>query len=105
MVGRHVRKREVEEGAEGQNGVIEPLGLDFGRAVGNGGGERWGEVVGQRIQDGDGVGTPGSRNARLAGVQAKNPQTSCRGSVWGWVRAPSRDGGWCGLTGPLAVVT
>ena len=45
MVGRHVRKREVEEGAEGQNGVIEPLGLDFGRAVGNGSGYQWGEVV------------------------------------------------------------
>ena len=45
MVGRHVHKHEVEEGAEGQNGVIEPLGLDFGRTVKNGSGGRWGEVV------------------------------------------------------------
>src|ERR1700691_3130491 len=109
-------KCEAGEGGWGQKAQTEPLGLDFGRAVGNGGGERWGEVVGRRIRGGDGVGAPGSRNARLGGGgggaaytrwrrrrdawfakceagggSGQNPQTSCRGLVWGWVRAPSGD--------------
>ena len=45
MARRCIRKREAGEGAEGQNGEIEPLGLDFERAVGNGGRYQWGEVV------------------------------------------------------------
>ena len=45
MVRRCDRKREVGEGAEGQNGEIKPLGLDFGCAVENEGGDPWGEVV------------------------------------------------------------
>jgi hypothetical protein len=40
VVGRCIRKCEAGEGAEGPKSEIEPLGLDFGRAVGNGGGER-----------------------------------------------------------------
>ena len=44
VVGRGVRKREVGEGAEGQKWEIEPLGLDFGCAVGSGAGEQWEEV-------------------------------------------------------------
>jgi hypothetical protein len=32
------------EGAEGQKYEIEPLGLDFGHAIGNGGEEQWQEV-------------------------------------------------------------
>ena len=38
VVGHCPRKREAGEGAEGQKTEIEPLGLDFGGAVGNGGG-------------------------------------------------------------------
>jgi hypothetical protein len=45
MVRRCICKREAGERAEGQNGEIEPLGLDFERAVGNGGEYEWGEVV------------------------------------------------------------
>ena len=45
MVGRHVRKHEVGEGAESQNCEMEPLGFDFERAVGVGGGDQWGKVV------------------------------------------------------------
>ena len=45
MVGHYVGKREAGEGTEGQNGEIKPLGLDFGGAIGNGGGDQWGEVV------------------------------------------------------------
>src|ERR1700685_4499418 len=48
MVRRCIRKREAGEGAEGQNGEIEPLGLDFKRAVGDGGRDQWGEVVRSR---------------------------------------------------------
>ena len=39
-VGRCVCKCEAGEGAEGPKSEIEPLGLDFRCAVGNGGGER-----------------------------------------------------------------
>ena len=39
-VGHYVRKCEAGEGAEGPKSEIEPLGLDFRRAVGNGGEER-----------------------------------------------------------------
>ena len=46
VVGCGVRKREAGEGAEGQKWEIEPLGLDFRHAVGNGGGSQWGEMVG-----------------------------------------------------------
>ena len=48
VMGHYVRKREAGEGAEGQNGEIEPLGLDFKGAIGNGGGDQWGEVVRSR---------------------------------------------------------
>jgi len=37
VVGHCVRKCEAGEGAEGPKSEIEPLGLDFRRAVGNGG--------------------------------------------------------------------
>jgi hypothetical protein len=43
--GRYIGKREAGEGAEGQNGEIEPLGLDFEGAIGNGGGGQWVEAV------------------------------------------------------------
>ena len=40
----------------GQKPETSPLGLGFGRAVGNGSGERWGEVLGWcRRGGGDGV--------------------------------------------------
>ena len=45
MLKRCVRKREVGEGAERQNCEMEPLGFDFERAVGGGGGYQWGKVV------------------------------------------------------------
>ena len=45
MVGHYVGKRKVGEGTEGQNGEIKPLGLNFEGAIGNGGGDQWGEVV------------------------------------------------------------
>ena len=45
MLKRCVRKREVGEGAESQNCEMEPLGFDFERTVGGGGGEQWGKVV------------------------------------------------------------
>jgi hypothetical protein len=48
VVGRYVCKCEVGEGVEGQNYEIEQLGLDFRRAVGNGGGYQWRETVGWR---------------------------------------------------------
>jgi hypothetical protein len=38
VVGRCVRKCEAGEGAEGPKSEIEPLGLDFRRTIGNGGG-------------------------------------------------------------------
>ena len=38
VVGRCVCKCEAGEGAEGPKSEIEPLGLDFRRAIGNGGG-------------------------------------------------------------------
>ena len=42
MMVRHcICKHNVGEGAKGQNGKIEPLGLNFGHTVGNGGGGRW----------------------------------------------------------------
>ena len=44
VVGRGVRKCKAGEGAEGQKWEIEPLGLDFGCAVGSGAGEQWEEV-------------------------------------------------------------
>ena len=100
-------KREAGEGGWGQKPQTEPLGLDFGRAVGNGGGERWGEVVGRRIRGGDGVGAPGSRNVRLGkGVGAKNPKPRRWGSISGapLETALESDGGrWWG--GVYAVAT
>jgi hypothetical protein len=48
VVGRYIHKYEAEEGAEGQNYEIEPLGLDSGRAVGKGGSISVGETVGRR---------------------------------------------------------
>ena len=40
VVQRCVRKREAGKGAEGQKCEIEPFRLDFGRAVGSGGGKQ-----------------------------------------------------------------
>ena len=48
MVGCYVGKCEVGEGTEGQYGKIKLLGLDFGGAIGNGGGDQCGEVVWSR---------------------------------------------------------
>jgi hypothetical protein len=45
VVGRYFRKCEAGKGAEGQNGEIELLGLDFGRAIKNGDGDQRGNVV------------------------------------------------------------
>ena len=95
----HSRNTRQGKGVGAKNPKPSRWGLISGApletAVENDGRRWWGgvyEVVGRRIRGGDSVGAPGSRNVRLAGVQAKNPQTSCRGSVWGWVWAPSRDG-------------
>jgi hypothetical protein len=38
VLGCYICKCNVGEGAENQNGKIEPLGLDFGRTIENGGG-------------------------------------------------------------------
>ena len=48
VLGCYVRKCEVGEGAENQNGKMELLGLDFGRTIENGGGDQWGEVMRSR---------------------------------------------------------
>jgi hypothetical protein len=71
-VGRCVRKREAGERAEGQKSEIEPLGLDFGRAVRNGHGCRWGEVVQWCGWGGGGGGT--WRSQTRAGKGAGGPK-------------------------------
>jgi hypothetical protein len=55
-----------------QKSKTEPLGLGFGCTIGNGGGGRWGDVVGWYIQGGGGVVVP--RLVVQVGVASFSPK-------------------------------
>jgi hypothetical protein len=75
-VGLHVGLRKLGLLVLGQKSETGPLGLGLGRAVGNSGGGRWGEVVGW-CGSGDGGGGV-ARWAAQAGVVGLGPKARNR---------------------------
>ena len=82
-------------GGWGQNPETELLGLGFGHAVGNGEGERWGEMVGRLVRE-------------TRGWQGFGPETPKRAAValfGAGSGLQAEMGGDVGLQAPPAVVT
>jgi len=92
-------KREAGEGGWGQKPQTETLGLDFGHAVGNGAGERWGEVVVYAVATASGRLVRETRGWRGFGPKTPKRAAVARFGAASGLQAEMGDG--VGLQAPL----